>query len=422
RHPKVPIVEDAPVPLYAFSSEEITSIRVTSPGANAPVTLERRADGWVLTSPVETRADRSAAEALASALARAASSRRMPADPARMKEFGLDPAAVSVEFKLKNGQTKGLDLGAKDFSEMSVYAQPRGSKEVVLLPASLLTDATRPVNDLRDRAVLELASWSLTELDFRTAKSKFRLEKKGDYWNLTEPRELPADAEAAAGFSSILSSARFSDVAEEQLKDALASARYGLAAPQVAVHVRNEQGAEASLLIGKKDDTKYFARDAARSMVFHVEDSVAKKFLDASLDSLRDKHVLRAKADDFSQITVRSEKGTMSATRSPDGKWLVQEPADRKGKEMSVWRVFEPLTATSAAEVLDQPGAALLAKLAKPAVEIKLADTKGAATTVVVIAKDGDAIYARCSRSPAVFKLNASALSQLVFTAAEGAP
>jgi len=422
RHPKLPVAEDAPVPLYAISSDEITSIRVTSPGANAPVTLERHPDGWVLTSPVETRADRSAAESLAGDLARAASSRRMSTDPARMKEFGLDPAAVSVEFRLKNGQAKGLDLGAKDFSEMSVYAQPRGSKDVVLLPVSLLTDTARPVSELRDRAVLELSSWSLTELDFRTAKSRFRLEKKGEYWNLTEPRELPADAEAAAGFSASLSSARFSEVAEEQLKEASAAARYGLAAPQVTVHVRNEQGAEASLLIGKKDDTKYFARDAARSMVFHVDDPLVKKFLDACLDSLRDKHVLRAKADDFSQLTVRSDKGTMSATRSADGKWLVQDPEDRKGKEMSVWRVFEPLTATPATQVLDQPGAPTLAKLAKPAVEIILTDAKGAATTVVVSAKDGDTIYARSSRSPAVFKLNATALSQLEFTAAEGAP
>jgi hypothetical protein len=422
RHPKVKLDEDAPQPLYTLSSDEITSLRLTNAGAAVPVALERHADGWVLTSPVETRADRGAADTLADALARAASVRRMPADPARMKEFGLEPPAASIEFKLKNGQTKLLDLGAKDFSGMNVYAHPGGAKEVLLVPDALLTDATRSVNDLRDRAVLQLGSWSLTELDFHTPKATFRLEKKGDLWNLTEPRPSPADGDEAASLSNSLSSARFSDVADEQVKDASAMSRYGLASPEVTIHVRNEQGAEASLLVGKKDDNKYFARDAARSMVFRVEDSLVKKFLDASFASLRDKHILRAKADDFSQITIHNEKLTLTAARSPDGKWLVQDPADRKGKEMGVWRAFEPLTTSRATEVIDQPAAGVLAKLAKPAVEIKLTDPKGAVTTVVISAKDGNAVYARSSLSPTVFKLDALTLDQLNFTAAEAAP
>jgi uncharacterized protein DUF4340 len=422
RHPQVKLAEDAPLALYGFTSEEITSIRVTSAGAAAPVALEHHEDGWVLTSPVETRADRGVAGSLADALARAASVRRMPADPARMKEFGLEPPAVSIEIKLKNGQTKLLDLGAKDFSGMNVYAHPGGAKEVLLLPDSLLSDATRSVNELRDRAVLQLGAWSLTELDFHTAKTRFRLEKKGDNWELTEPRQTAADSDEAASLSNTLSSARFSDVVEEQAKDGAAMGRYGLVSPEVAIHVRNEQGAEASLLVGKKDDNKYFARDAARSIVFRVEDSLVKKFLDATLAGLRDKHILHAKADDFSQLTIRNEKLTLTAARSPDGKWLIQEPADRKGKAMSAWRVFEPLINSRATEVIDQPSAAILARLAKPAVEVKLTDPKGLPTTVVVSAKDGNAIYVRCSRSPTVFKLDASTLDQLNFTPAEAAP
>jgi uncharacterized protein DUF4340 len=422
RHPQVKLDQDAPVPLYGFTGDEVTSVQVKSATAAAPVALERHSEGWVLTSPVEARADRGVADSLADAIARAASVRRMPADPARMKEFGLQPPAVTIEFKLKNGQTKLLDLGAKDFSGMNVYAHPGGAKEVLLMPDSLLTDATRSVNELRDRAVLQLGAWSLAELDFHTAKARFRLEKKGDNWELTEPRQTAADGDEAASLSNALSSARFSDVVEEQANDGAALGRYGLVSPELAIHVRNEQGAEASLLIGKKDDNKYFAHDAARSMVFRVEDSLVKKFVDATLTSLRDKHILRGKADDFSQLTIRNEKLTLTAARSPDGKWLIQEPADRKGKALSAWRVFEPLISSRATEVIDQPSAGILARLAKPVVEIKLTDPKGVATTVVVSAKDGNSIYARSSRSPVVFKVDASTLDQLNFTAAEAAP
>ena len=413
--------EDAPKPLYTFTSDDIASIRVTRPGESAPLALERRASGWVLTSPVETGADRTAADTVAGALARAASSRRLPVDPARMKEFGLDPPAANVEFKLKSGQSERLELGAKDFSEMNVYARQGGAKEVLLVPDTVFTEVTRQVNDLRDRAVLHLDSWSLTELDFHTAKAKFQLEKKGDAWEITEPRNARADADEATSLGSALSSARFSDVAEEQASPAT-GARYGLSSPTLALHARNDQGAEASLLVGKNDGNKYFARDAARSMVFRVEDSLVKKFLDATLETLRDKHLFAVKAEDFSQLTIRNPKQTMSATLSKDGKWLVDEPADRKGKEFMAWHVFEPLTNSRATEVVDQPGRAVLAKLDKPAVEIKLTDKKGGVTSVVVSDKEGTAVYARSTKSPLVFKFDAYLLTQLSFGAADAAP
>ena len=419
RHAAEKPAEGASKPLYTFLGNDITSIRLTRPGESAPVVLEHREEAWVLTSPVSTRADQSNVESLANSLAHVASSRTLPADPARMKEFGLEPPAASVEIHLKKGETQKLELGAKDFTGMDVYARQGGAKEVLLVPDSVLTEATRPVIELRDRAVLDLNSWSITELDIRTPKTKYRLEKKGNDWNITEPRPSPADSDEAGSLTSRLSSGRFSDVVEERAKDAAEVARYGFNSPQVTVHVRNEQGAESTFIVGKKDENKYFARDAGRSLVFHVDEALVKKFLDASFESLRDKHVLRSKAEDFSQLTIRNEKQTMKATASADGKWKVEEPAELKGKEMVAWHVFEPLNSTKATEVLEHPGAEIVSKLAKPAVEIRLTDKKGAVTTVVVSAKDGKAVYARSSAAPTVFKMDPYFLSQLDFQASQ---
>lgn len=422
RHPAEKTPEGAPKPLYTFASDDIVSISLTRPGESAPVVLEQRKEGWTMTSPISTRVDRTNVESLANSLARAASNRSMPADPARMKEFGLLPPAASVEVRLKNGQTQKLELGSKDFTGMDVYAHQGGSKDVQLVPDAVLTEATRPVLELRDRAVLDMGGWAITELDIRTPKTRFRLERKGADWDMAEPRQLPADSDEIGQLTNSLSSARFTDVVEEQAKDAAAAAKYGLNAPQVAVDIRNEQGGEASLVIGKKDESKYFARDAGRSLVFHVEDALVKKFLDASLESLRDKHLLRSKADEYSQIIVRNEHQTMKATAGTDGKWQVEEPAALKGKAMNTLQVFEPLNNSKATEVMDHPPADIVAKLSKPAVEIKLTDKKGAVTTVAVSAKDGKAVYARSSASPAIFKMDQYFLVRLNFLAAQVAP
>jgi len=422
RHPAEKPIEGAPKPLYKFQSGEITTIHLTRAGENTPVTLERNEQGWALTLPVKARADQPNADSLADALARAATTRTLPEDPKRMKEYGLEPPAATVEFRLKNGQTHKLELGSKDFSGMDVYAHEGGAKDLVLLPDTVLTEATRPVLDLRDRTVLDLPSWELTEMDFHTPKSKFRLEKKGEIWNMTEPREAPADSDQEATLSSSLSSARFTAVEDEETPDQKQMAGFGLTSPELTVHVRSEQGNEATLLVGKKDGNTYYARDASRSLVFRVEDSLVKKFLDASFESLRDKHVLRANADDFSKLYVHNEKLTLTAARTSDGDWQVLEPANLKGRTMNAWHVFEPLNTTKATEVIDHPSAAILAKLSKPAVEIKLTSTKGAVTTVTVSPKDGESVYARASSAATVFKMDAYALVQLDFTKDEAVP
>jgi Domain of unknown function (DUF4340) len=421
RNPKEKPAEDAPKPLYTFASDDVTSIHITRPGETAPVNLERKPDGWTLTSPVAAKADRTAADSVADTLAHAASERRLPADPARMKEFGLDTPAASVEIHLKNGQTQKLDLGAKDFSGMNVYARQAGAKEVVLVPNAVLTEVTRPLIDLRDRALLQLPSWSLNELDFHTPKAKFRLEKKDDFWNMTEPRPAPADGEREESLSSGLSGARFTDVVEEDAHDPTAAAKYGLTAPQAVIHVRSEQGAEGTLVIGKADGNKYFARDASRPMVFRIDDNLAKPFLDATFAILRDKFVLRAKADEFSQVSLHNEKQTIVAVVT-NGKWLVQGPSGRAGKEFQITRIFDPLTQTRSREVIEHPTAAVLAKLAKPMVEIKLTGKTGGIVTVAISAKDGVSVYARSSRFPEVFRFDAYFVDQLNFSALEAAP
>jgi len=413
--------EDARKPLYTFLADDIASIRLERPGESAPVLLEHRPEGWVLTSPVATRADRTNVESLANSLARVASSRSLPADPARMKEFGLQTPAATAEIHLKKGETQKLELGAKDFSGMDIYARQPGSKDVLLVPDAVLTEATRPVLELRDRAVLDVGAWAFSELDIRTPKSKVQLEKKGENWEMSEPRPAPADSDEVSSLTSSLSNARFTDVVEEQVKDAATAAKYGLNSPLATVHLRNEQGGEATLVVGKKEENKYFARDLARSMVFRLDEAQVKKLLDAGFESLRDKHLLRSKADDFSQLTIRNEKQTMKAALGADAKWLVDEPAEFKGKPMAVWHVFEPLNSTKATEVLDHPGADVLGKLAKPVVEIKLTDKKGAVTTIVVSAKDGNSVYARSSASPAVYKMDAYFLVQLDFPASQAA-
>ena len=427
RHPKAPVAEDAaPKALFHFNPLDVASIRLERAEGN--VELVRHENDWVVTQPVATRADKRAADLLASALAEAKSNRALAASPDRWKEYGLDPPAITAVLREKGGQEHRLRIGAKDFSGDSVYAvlddgtpagaKPGSAKELLLIPAMLEMSATKSLNDLRDRSLLAFSSWELTAIRIRRSNGEFRIEKRGRAWDILSPRNAPADDEALGTLSGAFSSTQFTDVESETPKEL---ARYGLASPAVTVHLKSAKGEEGTLLIGKKEGDKYYARDAARGMIFRVDSSFMEK-LDVSFDKLRDKHVLRFEPEDIVHIRVNNGAVTMAAAKDASGKWTVEEPADRKGKEFQPARVFDPVSNFRATEILDAPARAILAKLEKPQVEVEFTDKAGNKLKLTVSPKDGDTIYARTNLGPAVYKADKFFLTDIQFTAAEVAP
>jgi hypothetical protein len=427
RHPQPPAAdESAPKNLFHFDSLDVASVRLERPDGN--VELERRENDWVVTQPLATHADKRAADSLASALAMATSSRTLAAGPERWKEYGLDSPALTVAIRAKKGEQHRLRFGGKDFSGDSVYAvlddgaqsggKMSSAKEILLVSALLLSSATKSLNDLRDRALLAFSSWDLTAVEIRRASGDFRLEKQGRYWNMLSPRKSPADDSEMSTLSGAFSSAEFADVTAETTKD---FAHYGLTSPAITVHLKTEKGEEGTLLVGKKENDKYYARDSARSMVFRLEPSFVDK-LDVSFDKLRDRHVLRVEQTEITHVLVNNGTVTMAAAKDANGKWTVEEPADRKGKEFQFFKVYDPVSSLRATGFLDKPDKAILAKLEKPQVEVELKDQAGKLLKLVVSAPDGDNIYARSNQGRTVYKADKFFLTDIKFTAAEAAP
>ena len=427
RHAKPPIPdENAPKVVFHFAPGDVTAVRLER--AEGTVAIERRENQWVMTEPLATRADQRAADALAAALATATATRTVAARPDQWKEYGLVPETVTAVVREKGGQQHRLRLGAKDFTGDSVYAvledvpaaagKPVGAKEVLLLPASLLSSTAKSVNDLRDRSLLALNSWELRAIEIHLANGDFRLEKQGRFWNLLSPRVSPADDEALSTLTGALSSAQFADVASETAKDA---GRYGLANPAITVRIKNDKGEESTLFIGKKDDGKYFARDVVRPPIFRVDSSLVEA-LDVSFAKLRDKHVLRFEESVIVRVRVNNGQVTAVASRGASGKWLVEEPADRKGKEFMASRIFEAVSSLRATEFLDMPQRAVLAKFEKPQVTVELTDQSGKILKLEVVSADGDVTYARTNVSSSVYKIDKAFLSEMKFSASDIAP
>ncbi len=401
--------EDTSKPAFSFPATDIAALTLERAGQK--ISVEKHGDDWLITQPVETRADRSVLEGIATRLASARVSGTFPASADRLATYGLTSPQVTLEIKLKNGQQHRLQLGAKDFSSVSVYGIVDGAKDVALLPETLLTSTDRSLDDLRDRSVLDLSAWGVTSFDLKNKSGEVSAAKQPSGWRIEKPRSTAADVGEIESLLAQVASAKMTRIESET---ATGLAKYGLDKPEVVLRVHDLKGEERSLLVGRKVDDDYYARDTARPLVFRINADLYKKLSD-TLFALRDKNVIHLQRDQLTKVEIRNKNQTIVCQYGADNKWTLELPADKKGKEVQSWKFLDPLDNARAQEVLDAPSAVILGKLAKPAVEVILTDKSGKAAKISISAESDGVVYARSSVGWEVYKLNKQVLDDLSF-------
>lgn len=407
--------EDTSKPVFSMQASDVTSFTLSHPAqpSQPAIRFEKRGGVWQIVQPIETEADQSTAQGIVDLLAESRISETEPGTPDRLKAYGLDPPQVSVEFQLRNGAKHTLLVGDKDFAGTSVYTIVDGAQSVSLLPESLSTSTRKSLDDLRDRAVLHIDSEQVASFVLRNAGGELSASRDKDEWKFSKPNGALADKDAVDSLLSAVATAKMAGIASEKPENL---PKYGLASPALTFSVLDNKSEKSALVVGRKDGDAYFARDASRPMIFRIRQDLYTKLAQRFTD-LRDKKVLHLVADDIQRIQIRGSSGEIDLSRKPDNpdEWIIDAPAEQKGKSAASWKVLDPVTNLRAEEVIDRPAAALLAQLAKPALSLVLADKNGQQTTLRISKPAGDFAYAQASGNPALCKLKKQALDDLNF-------
>jgi hypothetical protein len=404
---------DASKPAFSIQASDIVSFTLAHPAqpGDSPVRFEKRDGAWRIVQPIETGADESTADGIVDQLAAARIAQTESGSADRRKAFGLDPPQASVEFQLANGSKHTILIGDKDFTGESAYTIVDNGQNVSLLPQLLSTSASKSLDDLRDRAVLHVASEQIVLFDLKNSSGDLVVSRYKEEWKFVTPAGSLAGKDAVDALLQAVANAKMVSVASEK-PDNLA--RYGLAAPAITFTVSDEKGAKSTLVVGKQDGTAYFARDLSRLTIFRIDGDVDKK-LSEKFGDLRDKQVLHAAIADTQRIQLQDAGGAFVLSRKPDSSddWTFESPADRKGKPVSSWKVLDPLGTMRAEQVIDHPAPNLLAQLSNPAIRLVLTGKDGKELTLRISKPAGDFVYAQASGDAVLYKIKKEVFDQL---------
>jgi Domain of unknown function (DUF4340) len=415
--------EDTSRPAFSIQAQDITALTILHPGKTdqPPIQISNSNGNWNITQPLETSADPSAIRGIVDGLASARVSQSEPGTPDRLKIYGLDAPPVELDFQLKSGAKHKIVMGDKDFTGISVYSVVDNGKTVSLLPISLYNSTDKPVDDLRDRSVLHVDSGKIASFELRNSSGDLAASKQTvqdqTQWNFTKPADSRADEDNINSLLSAVANGKFTKIISEKSENA---AQYGLSKPPITFTAVDDAGHKQTLSVGKKEGDGYLARDVSRPTIFLINEDLHKKLVQ-TLSDLRDKNLVHITESDVNRIDLHNANATMTITRKPgsDFDWIVESPADLKGKSAATWKVFSPLTSARAEEVMDRPSGEVAAKLAKPAVEVELIEKSGAKVTIKISSSVGDFVYGQTSAGSSIYKLKKSILDDLNFKASD---
>jgi hypothetical protein len=409
-------------PAFSIQASDVKSITLSHPAKAGmpPIRLEKTGDNWNIVQPIQTQADQPTVDGIADQLASATVSQTEPGSADRRKVYGLDPPQVSLEFQLRNASKHTILIGLKDFSGDSAYTIIDGAQNVSLLPQLLATSAGKSVEDLRDRNVLHIDAAGVSSFDLSNASGQLAASKKNDQWQFTKPGMSLADPDAMDGLLQAVANAKMASIVEEKPEHL---DRYGLQKPAITLTATEGKGSPATLLVGKKSGSAYFARDASRPTVFTISNDVYSK-LAQKYTELRDKKVVNVPATDMRQIQITDPAGSLAVSRKKDDSenWTFQAPEQQKGKPASGWKIVDALTGLTADEILDHPSSADLKSLANPETTVVVINAKGEKITIRFSKATGEFVYAQQSSSTSLYKLKKGAVAGLNLKPADLTP
>ena len=312
--------------VFSLETEKVNEVRVTYVGDSS--LLKKDAAGWKMVEPVQTDADPAEAASLAQALANIEMTRPVDDNPADLKEFGLDPPAISVEFKAEGNVSGSLKLGGMTATAGDMYAQKGGEKRVFLVSGFQETNFNRTPFDLRDKKILKFERDKADHLALARGGETLELTRDGADWKVVKPTAARSDATVVEGLLTKLATSNMSTLVEDGAEDL---AQYGLDKPSLVVTV-GAGSAKTVLEVGKTDGDKTYARDQARPLVFTL-DTTLQGDLDKGFDDYKRKDLF-----DFRAFSVDRIRAVLDAPGGPKA-YDFEKVAPAKDTDPRVWRL-----------------------------------------------------------------------------------
>ena len=321
---------------------------------------------WHITQPIDYPADSSRMIGLLGALERAEKS-RVEGDErsisivptTNLTQYGLDQdSAARVRVAAGDEVLVDAFVGCKIAGGERVYVRPAERDEVYVVGGDVRENALRPLNEFRDKRLLDLRAGQVTQCAvFENEKQVYELARERDGpWRMASPVADRADETLADGIAekmgSLWADVFYKDFEADDPEMPEKLSGLGLRPARRSVKVTLDVGGrirQHEVLFGKKLKKKegaetswnVYATVVGTRTVVHLPDDVIQK-IDVKADDLRSHKVFDFDTAEARALTVDGPAGPLRIEKTGD-EWKVTKPEEHEADPRRVEELLDGL-------------------------------------------------------------------------------
>lgn len=387
-----------------LNAEDIEEVQIKSADQTTRV---QKTDGvWKIVAPEAAEADQGEMSSITMSLATLELQRVIDEKPADVTAYGLDPARIDVEFRVKGEkEPRRVQIGERTPTGGDLYARIAGQPRVFLVSSFLDATFNKNTFALRDKTVIRIDREKVDRIEIVADKRPVTLAKSSNEWRIVAPLMARADLAAIEGALERLSSAQMQGIVSPEGADL----RKHKLDPPVASFTAVAGSSRATLLFGATENALIFAKDASRPMVFTVAPTLYT-------DVIRDVAEFRRKdlfdSRSFTATHVEFVRGAetvvLDKTKNSDGSETWKNGAGKQIDAMKVEELLSKVSGLRAESFESSPAAAL--KTPVLVVKVQFDDKK---MEQVAFARSGSDVLASRSDEPGMAKVMAASFDEV---------
>src|SRR6266436_4514161 len=370
------------------------------------VHLQRRDSKWQITAPKSLPADADAVSSMLSTLSSLSSDRTVEDKATSLDQYGLTQPTIELDITDKNKKTSRLLIGDDTPAGTAVYAAIAGDYLVFSLSSYKKSNLDSSANYLRDKRLLTFDSDKASSIELTAKKQTITFGRSKDEWQIVKPKPFRADRSQMVELLRTLREAKMDLSASEDEKKV--SAAFSSSTPLATARVTDVSGTQELQVRKNKDD--YYAESSAVAGIYKISSGTGPG-LDKGLDDFRNKKLFDFGFAEPEKIEIHGGSKSYFLTRSGNDWWS-------NGTKMDVGTVsalVDKVRDLSASKFMETG-------FASSVLDLTVTSDNGKRVERVMIARSGDNYLAKRENEPALYELNASAISELHKTAADLKP
>lgn len=388
--------ENSTVKLLNIPEDQFQDIEIQKRGGET-IRLQRNDSKWQIAAPRPLPADPDAVSSMLSTLSSLSSDRTIEEKATSLDQYGLTQPAIALNITEKNKNTAKLLIGDDTPAGTAVYAAVAGDPRIFALSSYKKSSFDKSPNELRDKRLLPFDSDKVSSIELTAKDQTVAFGRSKEEWRIVRPKPFRADRSQVEELLRTLRDAKMDLSGDEE--DKKASAAFGSGTPFATARVTDVSGTQE--LQVRKSKVDYYAKSTAVGRIYKISSGTGPG-LDKTLDDFRNKKLFDFGFADPDKIELHVGSKGYFLMRSGNDWWS-------NGTKM------EPGTVSALVDKIRDLSAIKFAEtgFSTPVMDLHVTSDGGKRVEMVMLSKNGDKYLAKRENEPALYELNASAVTEL---------